>query len=610
MRLSFSTFRCCRSDFFIGALVCLALGAARDATAQTTRVRVRGTSRIDAHAGRSGGKLVLSGIVSDDVAAPLRGARVAISLSSGATGSRALAQVPLVHAAAEACAEGGPIPVVEGADRLAMPTDDGGAFCIRLSLPSDRYVAHLEAAASPLLDGARADVPIDLALRPLVLRLEGPQAPMLLDEPTAKVRVGANMEDEGAPADVGGLRLTLFTEMGSAVADATTDGAGRAEFVIPTTKLGPPGRGELRASFPGSSLVAPSSGSTPIERVTRVALRAPLAKGGRLPAGSPADGVTIQVDAVLGCASRGCTGWPTGAVEARVGADVVGAAALDRGHAELHVAFDDPLAPEAVLKLAYLPSAPWFRPSGEETLVLPIRAESPWGRAPLVLGGFAALAWLVVTRVPLRRRRAPVPAAEQETGGRVIVDPTQPTRGWNGRVVDAHEDTPIEAARVSVERPGFEVAQVIAHAATDATGAFSIPQVATRPGDELVVLGSLHATLRRPMPPEGRLQIALKSRKRSLLDGLVTWAQRQPRHEAARGTNGEPTPAEVRREARGEEIVAHWAEAVENAAYAGGVVDARAQASVEGLAPVDAPRDPLDKRGEPSGPASGPSRAR
>jgi hypothetical protein len=119
---------------------------------------------------------------------------------------------------------------------------------------------------------------------------------------------------------------------------------------------------------------------------------------------------------------------------------------------------------------------------------------------------------------------------------------------------------------------------------SDPAGAFVLPPLEVRPGDVLLAEGPLHATLRRPMPPAGELDVALVLRKRAILDRLVAWARRRGKPFDARP---EPTPGHVRRAAAAELGVALWADAVERTAYGAGVVNEEAQRAVDRLAPPD-----------------------
>jgi hypothetical protein len=110
------------------------------------------------------------------------------------------------------------------------------------------------------------------------------------------------------------------------------------------------------------------------------------------------------------------------------------------------------------------------------------------------------------------------------------------------------------------------------------------PTAGVRPGDRLVAEGSLHAAVTVPAPPFGHVRVALVSRRRALLDGLVRWARRRGRPFDAQP---DPTPGHVQRMAAAGGAVQTWAQAVERAAYSGAAVDAEGEAEVDRLAPAD-----------------------
>ena len=145
------------------------------------------------------------------------------------------------------------------------------------------------------------------------------------------------------------------------------------------------------------------------------------------------------------------------------------------------------------------------------------------------------------------------------------------------------QSLPLRTVRLGIERRGFDGVAVLAQTTSGEDGAFALAPFETRPGDELVAEGPLHAPLRCPLPPSGELHVRLVLRKRALLDRLVTWAR-------ARGApydpGFEPTPGHVRAAAGSELGVARWADAVEQAAYGGAAVDGGAQAEVDRLAPA------------------------
>jgi hypothetical protein len=534
------------------------------------------------------GKLTLSGTVVDDAARPIGGARLGISIA--AVGHAAA--LPLAGASPEACVDGAARPALDRTDLLTVSADDAGRFCLRLHLfARDRYLVHIESHATGLVDGAGVDLPVDLALEPVTLRFD-PERPILsLDDDAgsvALIEVVASTEEDGVSAGAVGYPLTLTNETGAVLGTAMTNGSGRARFSVEPVRLGPPGRGELRVSFAGSVEAGSSTHSMHVERVTRVALAIPDANQGRLPVGSPEDGVNIRVAATTRCAARGCLGSPTGTVEARVGDAIVGAASLEGGEARVVATFAMPAESEVPLRLRFIPDAPWYPPAGELLATLPVRAPSPWRKATLVLATLAAIAWLVVARLPAggrasRTRDQPSPSHAPEAGV-ALVGPGTAAGGWSGTVRDAHDARPVGGARIAIERRGFDRVESLVSVSADDHGQFVLPTVDVREGDELAVEGPLHAALRRPLPASGELQVALVLRKRALIDRLVAWAHRRGKPFDARP---EPTPGHVRRAAGGHLPVARWADAVERAAFGGAPVTADVEREIDHLAPVE-----------------------
>jgi hypothetical protein len=257
----------------------------------------------------------------------------------------------------------------------------------------------------------------------------------------------------------------------------------------------------------------------------------------------------------------------------------------------------------APLTLRYVPAQPWFQPSGDLAVDVPLAGPSVWRRAPPILAALAVIAWLA-----LARRRPRVVAKREERAGPVssgvakidVVRASNDARtGWSGRVVDAHDGSPIAGAHVSIERVGFDSATVVATTITNNAGRFEIrasDSAATEPlssrrtgsanaphGDELVIEAPLHTTLRQRPPHYGELEIAIVLRRRKVLERLVAWARMRGRPFDAKP---EPTPGHVRRVAGNDLNAAKWADAVERAAFGSADVNAAIEAEVDRLYPA------------------------
>jgi hypothetical protein len=577
------------------------------------RIRVKGMARIDAHAARSSGKLVLAGLVTDEAARPAAGMRVVITLSRGRDIEHAApaAALDIAGAAPQACTDNGTPPLLDRGDRLLAVADDRGRFCVRLDVPTDRYVAHFEPGASNLLESERFDLSVDLTLTQVMLRFDPERSTLPMDGSATVIDALASTEEDGATGPLAGLPLALSNESGVNLGEEATDAAGRARFVVPSSHLGPPGNGELRVSFRGNADAAASSHVARIERSTRVQLAVSDRAGGRSPSRWADDSLALRVVAETACSQSGCAASPTGTVEALAGDrgsdSVVGAGTLEGGVAQVVCALGPARDAAAPLRLRYVPDAPWFLPAGDLVLVLPPRPQNPWGRLAILLAGLAMLMWLATARFPSLARlsfgRPPGrrPLEADKGAAHVKLVRQNGSASWTGEVVDAHDGTVIAGARVAIERRGFTRVEIAVEATADASGAFVLTANEDRDGDELVAGGPLHVTLRRPPPARGEIRIALVQRKRALLDRLVAWAR-------ARGqpfdASPDPTPAHIRKAARSQPVVARWADAVERAAYGGAVVDARAQAEVDQLSPEAVDTDGLRPKSPPKSPPS------
>ena len=311
-------------------------------------------------------------------------------------------------------------------------------------------------------------------------------------------------------------------------------------------------------------------------------LRAPAAERRELRAQVPEDGIALDVDigSIVGPVTDG-------AVEARVGDTLVGAAPVENGAAHLTLTFRSP-EKEATVRLRYVPASPWFEPLGDTVLRVPIRGPNLLTKAPLLLAGLAVLAFFLLGRVSSRQQKPePAPVKEPPNEGRPRMDVVRLAArgewGWRGAVTDAHEEAPIAAVKLWIQRGTFDGRLVLAETTTDSQGMFAITTHFEIAGDEqLGSEGRFHAQLLQPLPPRGELAIALVSRRRALLQRMVRWAKGAGQPFDARP---EPTPGHVRRAAAGDATTAQWADAMEHAAFDRGEIDADAEREIERLAP-------------------------
>ena len=577
----------------IASVVCaLSLLLATTAQAQGIRIRVRGSAKIVAHATRDQGELIFSGALLDDAGRPLpaetitihvvresdpRDARVIEGLRAARSCDRSTDRPPAAYG----------IRVVGPADApdIAAITDEGGRFCFRARLVPDRHLAHLSWRGSNLVDATDQDLAFDLSRQALILRFDPTPRIVSLDTPQVALEAAALVEDDGTTQAKQGLTLVLANET-EELGRASTDSSGRARFSVLASKLGAPGRGLLKVSFGGDAQTAFSVHVADVERRVKVTLRVPAAEKGDLRPQVPEDGIPLAVDVA---STMGPV--PEGAVEARVGDAVVGAAPVERGIARLTLTFAAS-GSEAAVRLRYVASSPWYEPLGEPTIRLPIRGPSILSKLPILLAGLAVLAFFLVGRVASKGNKPePAPAKIDDAAavGKPRLDVVRAAArgevGWRGRIVDAHEGTPVRGARVWVERGTFEGRNVLLSVATEPDGSFRLGGLEGLVGDEqMAVEGPLHARLVQPLPLPGELSIALVLRRRALLARLVTWARRRGRPFDVRP---EPTPGHVRRAAADDFRTARWADAVERAVFGGGEVDARMESEIERMAPAE-----------------------
>lgn len=547
-------------------LLALALAfTAGDAAA--VKVQIRGSTQLEARAIARDGRLELRGTIRDDTGRGVAQARVRVR------GTREKSGPSLRLGRPVGCGTTTQAQLHSVSDEVLVDTDGAGAFCaafidldrraaLSVSFEGDRY--HEKSAIELDADSSRQSLLLSFSPAPSQLSLERETHALWLD---------ASVEPADPPVtEALQVRLLLEERDGTKrdLGRAAIRSGERAELRFQARELGPPGPALLVAEFAGSDSVRSARRTAPISRTVRVA----LSVAGNVPPADPSSG--LELDVAVGSAVGAV---PNGAVELVVGNDSVGTAPVKAGTAHVVALFPVPATGTIPVTLRYLPEAPWWLASDPITLTVPVSPPSPWRRLPWVLAALAIGAWVV--RSWWRPPRTEKPDRERVSlpPGRPSVDVIEvgPERsGWRGRVVDAHEGTPISGASLTIILPAFGADGIAARAFADDEGRFDLAPVQRVEGARLEVGAQWHSTLTRDLPRAGSLQISLVSRRRALLARLVEWASRMGKPWSA---PGEPTPRHVASVARSRraEDVAHWAGEVERAAFGAETPDAEAE---------------------------------
>ncbi|HVJ93369.1 MAG TPA: carboxypeptidase regulatory-like domain-containing protein, partial [Labilithrix sp.] len=486
---------------------------------------MRGVAKLTARASRDqsalgGSELVFGGTLVDDAGQPLAQQVVTIRITH-----ETLPNDPRLLEALKmprGCQQSGDDQLAAsvrpgGANEIVATTDDEGRFCFRARIDPDRYratVAYAPSATHSLVDGVQRELAFDLSRRNLALHFDPTPKVIGLDTPRTTIDAIALVDDDATPQVAQRLPLVLSNEKGE-LARTATDASGRAHFAVSSRELGPPGPGTLHLSFPGDGETARATLSQEIERHVKVAVTVPAAERGELSAAIPEDGIplTAEVASSFGPITEG-------SVEARIGEVVVGAAPVEHGIARLTLTFSGQ-GTEALVSLRYVPASPWYEPLGPRTILVPIRGPNLLSKAPILLAGLVVLAFFLLGRVSGQRSKPePLPSkpARDSREAKPRIDVVQPAlvgqKGWTGRVVDAHEGTPVRGARVWIERGTFEGREVLASTETDADGRFSLRDVETVAGGATITAEArLHSRLSQDLPARGDILIALADRR-------------------------------------------------------------------------------------------------
>jgi hypothetical protein len=526
--------------------------ATRSAQPEGVRLRVTGSLTIEASASQLSGASELEARLIDDAGHAVPGALLQIKplnasqrLSARDCQSRTVSlpanaegtYLARSNAAGSLCVHFDGTP--EQAEfELSFVDTEGLYAATSRKVVADSRTRSLQMAFAPapsVLALERESQTFTLATRPVPALLPG--------EPLESLGISLNVKRDGQPARSLGV---ASVELGGTVA-----------FQVPSRLLGMPGPLELSAEFAGSATTR--AGRT-LARTTATAL-AELSLAEPVPESHPESGVRlrVRVHSVAGAV-------PSGSVEARVGSATLGSARVSDGRAELYLQLDENTAKSRPIELRYASDSPWWLAGADLAVTIPVLPPSPWRRvawiaAVVVLGSWLLLGWQRPRR--LERRAGALLSRQLARAPVDVIEVGDQRGGWRGRVLDAHDGTPIAGAAVLVRLPAFDGSGVLRTAHTDEHGAFTLEGSDTLgPGAALEVRAPFHAPLAAPMPPAGTLVLSLISRRRTLLSRFVEWAA----HDGGWERQGEATPGEVARRTDRSEV-ATWASALDEAAF-------------------------------------------
>lgn len=468
-------------------------------------------------------------------------------------------------------------------DEGSLATDDAGAICLRLDAPARGALVELRFDGDARWEPSRVERAADLGSR-VSLAFASLGARVSLDREALVAQVVAS----GDPPELGaGLAVRLSDDRDVALAEARTDADGRASFEVATSRLAGPGAGLLRASADGASVA-----EAPIVRTARVELSA-SAPGGPFVAD---EGVPLDV---VVATSRGPAS--DGVVEARVGGEIVGAARVIAGHAELRATFAVTEPATTDVEIAYRATSSGYEAGANARAAVRVRPPSPWRHLPLALLVSAVGAWVVRGWRRAPRRRADSREAPMEPAVAAALD-AQSRAGTTGRVgvvLDAHEGTPVAGARVACSAPTFAVDAAPLVAIADARGVFVVSAAAPA-GCRVVVEAPGYARAELALPRAGLVRVALVSRRRKVLERFATWAEARF---SARGRAATPGEVAARARRTPDDAVARWASSVERAAYGPEPPDEGVEQALAADAPAarGSSATSIPERGDPGG---------
>ncbi len=544
------------------ARACLRVAAGVVFSAWTASARlpihVRGEPHISGSSRRIGrDQLEINGNLLDELGKPIAQARIEAKLQDDAQGQRLL---PCRGSENQAT----------GANHAALETDVSGAYCVRVVGPQGEQ-SRLDLELTPSRDFGTAGLALPLDDTKLVPTVDWTLPPTVV--------VGTSLPPASfvvRPPEAGQPALSFAFQL--AVRTATGLG-GHREVQLD--------RGELSLGqvHPVSLDFRPRLAPGPVEVVIRSAGTAMIAGFTSERTLHLAYAVRLVVDTsgVLATPGRDLSlpvqlnsaapAIPAGSLEVSATGLSPRTYPITSNSPRLGMLIPADFSGKSLdLQLRYRPSSPdWIAPSCPALVRIPVGTTRDWRSWMGLALALALTAWLLRS-LGVKSVSAAAKSLSEPPRGQAMIrlaEPLTDAQGWSGVVVDAHDDEPIAAAMIRLERRDFAGSRLLAELSTSVKGHFELPCPSDSTSLEslrLIVTAPNHATLEVVAPTLGRLEVRMLSRRRALLKLLLDWARQRHGLWAA---GREPTPAGVARAAAelGLPEVTDWAGRVEGAAF-------------------------------------------
>lgn len=546
------------------------LGLLCSSQAWAIKVLVRGTASLEGQVQTKGATQILHGKLRDDLGGPIANALIQLEVLQK-DGKQAISTAPIYS-----CSPRTQLHPLDG--KVTITTDGQGTFCLRTTKMPQQGILRLYFAGSTGIPGTFATLPFDTQLPATSLNWDPRPEQIDLDAPS--VRIAVTTKDSPNPESP--VYMELLDERGQLLATAVTDERGRAIFEMPTELLAGPGIGNLTAK---PRQAGAASIQAQVTRTARVMLQ------GNAPTQEivPHDGYRFQITATT---RRGSV--EQGVIEVRAGNEILGAGTVKNGLAEILVAFDTPTQRAIDLTFRYLPSSPELREAEPLKLQLQVRPPSPLRKAPLVLLGALLLSWLARGwKRPPRAERRKKDSAPSPTGvlPELTAKPEEGATSWQGLVLDAHEQRPLEGVTIRVLTRDFHGEREVERVLTDKQGRFHLTTTWTSTS---ILLGTApwHTSVERPLPKPGRIVLGLVSRRRMLLERLITVSKKFAPEQTQDLTPEQMAKCFEDKESQGG---ARWARSLEAAAFGADPPGEKEEVQLSEMEADLSRRDPRDQ---------------